>query len=32
VDLTAWWISVIPGLVLVLLGTGFSLIADARED
>jgi peptide/nickel transport system permease protein len=29
---TAWWISVIPGLVLVLLGTGFSLIADARED
>jgi peptide/nickel transport system permease protein len=29
---TAWWISVIPGLVLVVLGAGFSLIADARED
>jgi peptide/nickel transport system permease protein len=29
---SAWWISVIPGIVLVVIGAGFSLIADARED
>jgi peptide/nickel transport system permease protein len=28
---TAWWISVIPGIVIVVLGAGFSLIVDSRE-
>jgi len=29
---SAWWIAVIPGIAIVLIGLGFSLIADARED
>lgn len=30
--LTAWWVSTLPGLMLVLVGVGFSLIADAAAD
>lgn len=30
--LTAWWITTLPGLVLVLLGVGFSLIGDGLAD
>ncbi len=30
--LTAWWISVLPGIVVVLVGVGFSLIGDAAAD
>jgi peptide/nickel transport system permease protein len=30
--LSAWWIATLPGLVLVLLGSGFSLIGDALAD
>jgi peptide/nickel transport system permease protein len=28
---TAWWISVFPGIVVVALGLGFSLISDSRK-
>ena len=28
---TAWWISVIPGIAIVVLGAGFSLIVDSRQ-
>jgi peptide/nickel transport system permease protein len=30
--LTAWWISTIPGLVIVLVGVGFCLIGDGLAD
>jgi peptide/nickel transport system permease protein len=30
--LSAWWITTLPGLVLVLLGVGFSLIGDGLAD
>jgi peptide/nickel transport system permease protein len=30
--LTAWWISTLPGLVVVLVGVGFSLVGDAVAD
>lgn len=30
--LSAWWLATLPGLVLVLLGSGFSLIGDALAD
>lgn len=30
--LTSWWVSTLPGLLLVLVGIGFSLIADATSD
>jgi peptide/nickel transport system permease protein len=30
--LTAWWISTLPGLVLVLVGVGFSLVGDGLAD
>ena len=30
--LTAWWISTLPGLVIVLAGIGFSLIGDGIAD
>ncbi|HUE28665.1 MAG TPA: ABC transporter permease [Solirubrobacteraceae bacterium] len=30
--LTAWWITTLPGLVLVLIGVGFSLIGDGLAD
>jgi peptide/nickel transport system permease protein len=30
--LNAWWISTLPGLVIVLVGVGFSLIGDALAD
>ena len=30
--LTAWWISTLPGLVIVLAGVGFSLIGDGLAD
>jgi peptide/nickel transport system permease protein len=30
--LTSWWITTLPGLVLVVLGAGFSLIGDALAD
>jgi peptide/nickel transport system permease protein len=30
--LTSWWITTLPGLVLVILGAGFSLIGDALAD
>ena len=30
--LTAWWISTLPGLVVVLVGVGFSLLGDAAAD
>lgn len=30
--LTAWWISTLPGLVVVLVGVGFSLIGDGLAD
>jgi peptide/nickel transport system permease protein len=30
--LIAWWISTLPGLVIVLVGTGFSLIGDGLAD
>jgi peptide/nickel transport system permease protein len=30
--LTAWWISTLPGLVIVLTGVGFSLIGDGLAD
>ena len=30
--LTAWWISTLPGLVIVLVGVGFSLIGDGLAD
>jgi len=30
--LTAWWISTMPGLVIVLSGVGFSLIGDGLAD
>jgi peptide/nickel transport system permease protein len=29
---TAWWISTLPGLVVVLTGVGFSLIGDGLAD
>jgi peptide/nickel transport system permease protein len=29
---TAWWISTLPGLVVVLVGVGFSLIGDGLAD
>jgi len=29
---TAWWISTLPGLVIVLVGVGFSLIGDGLAD
>jgi peptide/nickel transport system permease protein len=29
---TAWWISTLPGLIIVLVGTGFSLIGDGLAD
>lgn len=28
---SAWWISIIPGLAILIMGAGFSLIADARS-
>jgi peptide/nickel transport system permease protein len=30
--LTAWWVSTLPGLVIVLVGIGFSLIGDGLAD
>jgi len=30
--LTAWWISTLPGLVIVLSGVGFSLLGDGLAD
>jgi peptide/nickel transport system permease protein len=30
--LTAWWITTLPGLVVVLVGLGFSLVGDALAD
>ena len=30
--LTAWWISTLPGLVIVLAGVGFSLVGDGLAD
>jgi peptide/nickel transport system permease protein len=30
--LTAWWIATLPGLFLVVLGAGFSLVGDALAD
>jgi peptide/nickel transport system permease protein len=30
--LSAWWIATLPGLVLVVLGSGFSLLGDALAD
>ncbi len=30
--LTAWWISILPGVVVVLVGVGFSLVGDAVAD
>jgi peptide/nickel transport system permease protein len=30
--LNAWWITTLPGLVLVLMGVGFSLIGDGLAD
>ena len=30
--LTAWWVSTMPGLVIVLVGVGFSLIGDGIAD
>ena len=30
--LTAWWISILPGVVVVLVGFGFSLVGDAAAD
>jgi peptide/nickel transport system permease protein len=30
--LTAWWISTLPGIVIVLAGVGFSLIGDGLAD
>lgn len=30
--LTAWWISTLPGLVVILVGVGFSLVGDAVAD
>ena len=32
VILTAWWVSTLPGLVIVLVGIGFSLIGDGIAD
>jgi peptide/nickel transport system permease protein len=29
---SAWWVSTLPGLVIVLVGTGFSLIGDGLAD
>jgi peptide/nickel transport system permease protein len=29
---TAWWISTLPGLVVVLVGVGFSLVGDGLAD
>ncbi|MDR1635618.1 MAG: ABC transporter permease [Bifidobacteriaceae bacterium] len=29
---TAWWISVFPGIAIVVMGLGFSLIADSRSN
>jgi peptide/nickel transport system permease protein len=31
-QLTAWWITTLPGLALVVLGVGFSLVGDALAD
>jgi peptide/nickel transport system permease protein len=30
--LTAWWISILPGAVVVLVGVGFTLVGDAASD
>jgi peptide/nickel transport system permease protein len=30
--LTAWWISTLPGIVIVIVGLGFSLVGDAAAD
>jgi peptide/nickel transport system permease protein len=30
--LSAWWITTLPGLVVVLVGVGFSLIGDGLAD
>jgi peptide/nickel transport system permease protein len=30
--LTAWWISILPGVVVVLLGVGFTMVGDAIAD
>jgi peptide/nickel transport system permease protein len=30
--LTAWWISTLPGIVIILIGLGFSLLGDAAAD
>lgn len=32
VILTSWWVAVLPGLVIVLVGVGFSLIGDGLAD
>ena len=32
VILTSWWVSTLPGLVIVLVGIGFSLIGDGIAD
>jgi peptide/nickel transport system permease protein len=32
VILTSWWVSTMPGLVIVLVGIGFSLIGDGIAD
>ena len=31
-QLNAWWITTLPGLALVVLGVGFSLVGDALAD
>jgi peptide/nickel transport system permease protein len=31
-QLTAWWVTTLPGLALVVLGVGFSLVGDAMAD
>jgi len=31
-QLNAWWITTLPGLALVVLGIGFSLVGDALAD
>jgi peptide/nickel transport system permease protein len=32
VILTSWWVATLPGLVIVLVGVGFSLIGDGLAD
>jgi len=30
--LNAWWIATLPGVMLILVGTGFSLVGDGLAD